>query len=65
MRPRCSFSSLRTVGDLAFSAIKRDAGVKDWSAAIPGHGGVLDRLNGLILTAPVIFHYIRFFEVCS
>ena len=48
------------VGDLAMSTIKRDLGIKDWSDALPGHGGILDRVNSLMLAAPVFFHYMRY-----
>lgn len=48
------------MGGLVLSAIKRDRGVKDWGALIPGHGGVLDRLDSLCLSAPVFYSLVRF-----
>ena len=49
------------VGDVVVSAIKRDMGVKDMGQAIPGHGGVLDRIDSLALATPIFFHLVYFF----
>jgi phosphatidate cytidylyltransferase len=48
-------------GDLMLSSIKRDLGIKDMGVTIPGHGGILDRFNSLLLVAPAAFHYIGYF----
>ncbi len=49
------------LGGLSLSAIKRSMGVKDWGRTIKGHGGVLDRLDGVTFAAPVFFHLTRYF----
>lgn len=44
------------VGDLAASAVKRNMEIKDYGKLIPGHGGILDRFDSVIFTAPVIYY---------
>ncbi len=48
------------IGDVVVSAIKRDIGIKDTGSVIPGHGGLLDRIDSLAVTGPFFFHIVYF-----
>jgi len=54
-------SLLGQFGDLLLSSIKRDLGLKDIGTAIPGHGGLLDRFDSLVLVPPVAFHFLSLY----
>lgn len=47
-------------GGLVMSAIKRDRGVKDWGHIVEGHGGLIDRLDSVVFSAPIFFHIVRY-----
>ena len=50
------------IGDLAASAIKRNHKIKDYGKLIPGHGGILDRFDSVIFTAPVVYYLVQLMQ---
>ena len=55
-----AIAAVGIVGDLFESMLKRSVDMKDASAAIPGHGGVLDRIDALLFAAPVYYIFVRY-----
>lgn len=53
-------SIVSVIGDLSFSLIKRSCDIKDFGSFFPGHGGVLDRFDSVIFTAPIVYFMVRF-----
>lgn len=57
----CIMTIAGILGDLAESAMKRGAGAKDAANILPGHGGLLDRLDSLLFAAPILYYFARFY----
>lgn len=54
-------SIMAQLGDLTASKIKRITGIKDYGYIMPGHGGILDRFDSILFTAPIVYYYIKYF----
>ena len=53
-------SVIAQIGDLAASAVKRNHDIKDYGKLIPGHGGIMDRFDSVMFTAPVVYLLINY-----
>ena len=56
-------SVVSKTGDLVASRIKRLAEIKDYGFIMPGHGGILDRFDSIIFSAPLIYYYVEYFLI--
>ena len=56
---------LGQAGDLGESLMKRSVGVKDSGGIVPGHGGILDRVDALLVTATLTYLYVLWFKTCA